>query len=135
MSPPAVRGVPPDGVRTLLSLRSGGGYLEQPVRCPELQLPLSERGGARAVLQKPKGCDRRSGIRKSERQPPACKVQPSCGVLAPARPSTSPIRRPAPWLYERRLERISHSAPSPTTMTDPQPRAQPLGSSKLNISA
>ena len=48
---------------------------------------------ARAVLPAPQGCDRCSRIRKPECERLACKAAPSCGVLALARPSTSPIRR------------------------------------------
>ena len=48
---------------------------------------------ARAVLPTPQGCDRCSRIRKPECERLACKAAPFCGVLALARPSTSPIRR------------------------------------------
>ena len=47
---------------------------------------------ARAVLPTPQGCDRCSRIRKPECERLACKAAPFCGVLALARPSTSPIR-------------------------------------------
>jgi hypothetical protein len=46
---------------------------------------LGARHRARAALPTLQGYNRRSTIRKLECQPPAYKVPPSCGVLAPSR--------------------------------------------------
>ena len=101
-------------------------YLEVPTRSSSQQLPLSAQGIALELF-----CQHHKdaidalgpGSRNGGRSPAKCR--------GPAEFKHLPDHIVPIWP----LRRISHSAVPPATAIDPQPRAQPLGSSKLNISA
>ena len=103
-------GVGQNSMRRLIRAPQGPIWEDRLVR-PLAIAALGALHRARAVLPTPQGCDRCSRIRKSECERLACKAAPFCGVLALARPSTSPIRRdrrvgyPNTKLRERRTAR------------------------------